>query len=185
VLPHAIAEEATLYAAAAEEPSTTLLVDAMTTEHRALAERFDALAEDRSAVEAAAVAEAIATLFVLHVHKENEVLLPAMSRAPEVNLAALLHAMHHHEDDSGEGHDKAAGANGEAFAELDVRALPHGPGRHEAIFTRLAALPPGGTLVIVNDPVPLRYQIDAAWPDVFTGEYLEAGPRLWRFAITR
>lgn len=71
--------------------------------------------------------------------------------------------------------------------ELDVRALPHGSGRHEAIFGRLTALQPGGRLVIVNDhdPRPLRFQLDAAWPGVYAWEYLQSGPQVWRVAITR
>jgi uncharacterized protein (DUF2249 family) len=75
----------------------------------------------------------------------------------------------------------------QAPEELDVRRLPHGRGRHDAIFGRLNALNPGGQLVIVNDhdPRPLRYQIDVVWPEVFDWEYLEAGPQVWRVAITR
>ncbi|CAN5433997.1 hypothetical protein BH11ACT1_BH11ACT1_00260 [soil metagenome] len=73
-----------------------------------------------------------------------------------------------------------------ALHPLDVRTLPHG-GRHEIIFASLAALEPGQTFVILNDhdPKPLRYQTEALWPDVYTWDYLEAGPALWRVAITR
>lgn len=75
---------------------------------------------------------------------------------------------------------------GRAIPALDVRTLPHG-GRHEVIFDSLDALEPGATFVILNDhdPKPLRYQTEALWPDVFTWDYLEAGPALWRVAITR
>jgi uncharacterized protein (DUF2249 family) len=70
--------------------------------------------------------------------------------------------------------------------ELDVRSLPHGQ-RHEIIFARLDALAPGEALVIVNDhdPKPLRYQTSALWPDRFEWSYREAGPQVWRVAITR
>ena len=70
--------------------------------------------------------------------------------------------------------------------ELDVRVLPHGQ-RHEIIFTRLEGLVPGEALVIVNDhdPKPLRYQTSALWPDRFEWTYREAGPQVWRVAITR
>jgi uncharacterized protein (DUF2249 family) len=70
--------------------------------------------------------------------------------------------------------------------ELDVRTLPHGQ-RHEIIFARLDALAPGEALVIVNDhdPKPLRYQTSALWPDTFEWTYREAGPQVWRVAITR
>jgi len=75
---------------------------------------------------------------------------------------------------------------GRALHELDVRTLPHG-GRHEIIFASLDALEPGEAFVILNDhdPKPLRYQTEALWPDVFTWDYLESGPALWRVAITR
>jgi uncharacterized protein (DUF2249 family) len=70
--------------------------------------------------------------------------------------------------------------------DLDVRTLPHGQ-RHEIIFSRLDALAPGEALVIVNDhdPKPLRYQTSALWPDTFEWTYREAGPQVWRVAITR
>lgn len=70
--------------------------------------------------------------------------------------------------------------------ELDVRALPHGQ-RHEIIFAQLNALGQGEALVIVNDhdPKPLRYQTAALWPDTFEWTYREAGPQVWRVAITR
>jgi uncharacterized protein (DUF2249 family) len=70
--------------------------------------------------------------------------------------------------------------------ELDVRTLPHGQ-RHEIIFGRLQALAAGESLVIVNDhdPKPLRYQAEALWPGSFTWNYHEAGPQVWRLAITR
>jgi uncharacterized protein (DUF2249 family) len=69
---------------------------------------------------------------------------------------------------------------------LDVRTLPHGQ-RHEIIFGRLDALAPGEELLIVNDhdPKPLRYQTSALWPDRFEWTYREAGPQVWRVAITR
>lgn len=75
---------------------------------------------------------------------------------------------------------------GRVIPALDVRTLPHG-GRHEVIFDNLDALEPGATFVILNDhdPKPLRYQTEALWPDVFTWNYLESGPALWRVAITR
>ena len=56
--------------------------------------------------------------------------------------------------------------------------------RHDAIFARLDALPPGGHLIVVNDHDlrPLRSQLDAAWPEVFAWEYLKAGPQAWPVA---
>lgn len=73
-----------------------------------------------------------------------------------------------------------------AREELDVRTLPHGQ-RHDVIFSKLNALEIGQALLIVNDhdPVPLRYQSEALWPDTFRWDYEESGPQQWRVAITR
>lgn len=175
VLPHATAEEATLYPAAAS--AAPLLVAAMTAEHRALADRARALAGTGSSVDALAAAEGFAAVFAVHVDKENDLLLPLLARSTDVSLAGLLQAMHRHVDEPGD----------ETPEELDVRTLPHGGGRHEAIFARLDALRPGGSLVIVNDhdPRPLRFQLDAAWPGVYAWDYVQAGPQVWRVAIAR
>jgi uncharacterized protein (DUF2249 family) len=69
---------------------------------------------------------------------------------------------------------------------LDVRILPHGE-RHEIIFSRLDDLAAGEALVIVNDhdPKPLRYQSEALWPGRYEWNYEEAGPVVWRVAISR
>jgi uncharacterized protein (DUF2249 family) len=81
---------------------------------------------------------------------------------------------------------QSAPAAGTPDGGLDVRTLPHGQ-RHEIIFGRLDALAPGEELLIVNDhdPKPLRYQTSALWPDRFEWTYREAGPQVWRVAITR
>jgi len=73
-----------------------------------------------------------------------------------------------------------------ATEELDVRSLPHGR-RHDIIFAKLEQLLPGGTVVILNDhdPKPLLYQTEALSPGWYEWSYLEAGPILWRVAITR
>ena len=182
LLPHAAAEEATLYPAAAT--AAPLLVEAMRAEHRALADRAHALAGARRPVEALAVAEGLAAVFDVHVDKENELLLPLLTRTAGVSLAGLLRAMH---DQLDEPRNLEHAGDGGTPDELDVRALPHGGGRHEAVFGRLDSLRPGERLVIVNDhdPRPLRFQLDAARPDAFAWEYLQAGPQVWRVAITR
>lgn len=105
VLPHAIAEEAALYSVAAKDSATSLLVDAMVTEHRALTERVRAVAGAGTPVEALASAEATAAIFAVHVDKENELLLPALARTPEVSLAGLLEDMHHRMEELRSGHD--------------------------------------------------------------------------------
>lgn len=93
ILPHAVAEEATLYGAAAHGASA-LLVEAMVAEHRNLRRRIDALrtADDGPGVLAAS--SAVLALFEAHVAKENEQLLPALERDPTVSLDELLAGMH-------------------------------------------------------------------------------------------
>ena len=70
--------------------------------------------------------------------------------------------------------------------ELDVRALSH-QARHGIILGKMQALTEAGTLVLINDhdPLPLRYQADAMWPDQFEWTYVDEGPEQWRVEITR
>lgn len=92
VLPHARAEERTLYPAAARHPRTELLVRALVTEHHAIEWRASRLAGERGAA-AAATAEAISSLFAVHVAKEDYLLLPALARSGS-SLAALVRREH-------------------------------------------------------------------------------------------
>lgn len=99
VLRHAAAEEATLYpSAAAADAVTALLIEAMITEHRALAERFRVLSTAGSAVVALSAAEGFAAIFAGHVDKENTLLLPVLACSPAVSVAGVLSAMHDHLD---------------------------------------------------------------------------------------
>ena len=94
VLPHAEAEEQTLYPAAEALPTAALLIKAMKEEHRQLGSLAGRLAEDAGAVTAATTAASIATLFAAHVAKENDLLLPALAEAG-VDMAALIAGVHH------------------------------------------------------------------------------------------
>lgn len=173
LLPHAHAEEVALYSLGSQIEGTRLLVDAMVAEHRAIATLVDELRVSSDPVAVSATAAAAQVLFTVHLGKENDLLLPALDAAG-VDLGAALDGMH-----------EVLGAVSPP-SELDVRDLPHG-GRHEIIFGRLDGLLPGETFVIINDhdPKPLRYQTEALWPEAFTWNYLEAGPAVWRVAITR
>ena len=93
VLPHAEAEERTLYRAAASQARGGQLVTTMTAEHRKLAELAERLHAGAGAATAATTAEWIATLFAGHVAKENDLLLPALIDSG-VDLAPLLVGMH-------------------------------------------------------------------------------------------
>lgn len=89
VLPHARAEERTLYRAARRDPGAGLLVQALISEHRDLAARAATLGEPAPPAAVAAQAAAISALFASHVAKEHTLLLPAMERSG-AGLAALL-----------------------------------------------------------------------------------------------
>jgi uncharacterized protein (DUF2249 family) len=94
VLPHAAAEEQTIYPAAATHDHLTEVVDQMVGEHKGLAALTEALASARSGVAAAAAGDEIVELFGLHVAKENELLLPPLVSDEDVDLAGLLSKMH-------------------------------------------------------------------------------------------
>lgn len=94
VLPHAAAEEATLYRTLAADPQGALFVDGMLLDHEELTERTRALANSRDPYSALSLAAGAAALFAVHVRKENDLMLPALQRVDGVSLAALLHEMH-------------------------------------------------------------------------------------------
>lgn len=94
IVPHAAAEETTLYRRGAEIPELRPLLRAMILEHERLRALADALAAARESVELAAAGRAIAELFALHADKENDLLLPRLLEDPDVSIAELLHDMH-------------------------------------------------------------------------------------------
>lgn len=59
--------------------------------------------------------------------------------------------------------------------------------KHPTIFVRFDELKPGESLTIHNDhdPKPLYYQLLGERGDIFTWEYLEQGPKLWRIKISK
>lgn len=186
VLPHAMAEEETVYRVAADLPRTRLLVRAMHDEHLTLRELVGDLASAGSPGEISAAATALNAVFQSHVEKENEILLPALADAG-VDLAALLKGM---QEVLG-GEPDAAEAVEEERApaespELDVRRLVPAR-RHEQIFATFGGLTARTAFVLVNDhdPKPLYYQFAAEHPGEFTWEYLESGPAVWKVRIGR
>ncbi|RWM07713.1 DUF2249 domain-containing protein [Mesorhizobium sp.] len=70
--------------------------------------------------------------------------------------------------------------------QLDVRAIPPVE-RHARIFGIARALDEGESFVIVNDhdPRPLRYQMETRYPGLFSWEYLQQGPEIWRVEIKK
>ncbi len=95
VIPHALAEEQTIYPAAAERPALAETVREMIDEHRRLTTAVEDLATADSGEAAAATATGIAGLFAAHVAKENDVLLPPLVEDDTVDLVDLLQRMHH------------------------------------------------------------------------------------------
>jgi hypothetical protein len=93
IVPHAAAEERTLYPAADAGPAA-LLVDAMRAEHRDLMGRVTQLRSAPDPIAAVAGASAIAALFASHLAKENDRLIPALLAMPDVSLGDLLAGMH-------------------------------------------------------------------------------------------
>ncbi len=59
--------------------------------------------------------------------------------------------------------------------------------KHPTIFVRFDELKPGESLTIHNDhdPKPLYYQLLGERGNIFTWEYLEEGPQLWRVKISK
>lgn len=57
--------------------------------------------------------------------------------------------------------------------------------RHTLIFSSYAALLPGQALEIINDhdPAPLNAQLQVRSPGLFSWNYVEEGPQVWRVRI--
>lgn len=99
VLPHAAAEEKTIYPAA-RRAGLAGTVEEMLVEHvtlSALGARVASLTDGKAAAEQA---QQVARLFTAHAAKENNLLLPALLADTSVDLAGLLARMH-----GGAGHD--------------------------------------------------------------------------------
>lgn len=208
LVPHALAEETTMYAAAGRTVEARLLVEAMLAEHRFIIGIVEELAAATDMVSAAALARALRALFEVHLAKENEQILPLLVASPTVSVAELLGGMHEllggaadpgHEHEHGHEHGHERGttvAEGHAcgcgevdpagYPELDARAIPHAI-RHATIFGALDGVRPGNGLVLVapHDPLPLLAQLERREPGAFDVEYLERGPEAWRLTLVR
>lgn len=199
LVPHALAEEGSLYAAAAQQPEARLLVEAMLAQHRAILGLVDALDTARDSVSAAVAAGALRSLFEVHLAAENDQILPLLVAAPGVAVAELLGDLH--ELVGGSAHAHGTKAEAEAghgacgchevevrggWPELDARLVPHKI-RHATVFGALDAVAPGSSLVLLapHDPLPLLDQLQRREPDAFSVDYLARGPETWRLLITR
>lgn len=201
LLPHALAEEGTLYRAAGDNLRSRLLVEAMLAEHQVIGAVIDELATATDTVAAVGSAAVLRAIFDTHMSKENEQILPLLVADPAVSVADLLAGMHEllggaagHEHEqsaataaSSTAHDCTCGEkDGHGFPELDARAIPHAI-RHSTVFGALDAVRPGKGLVLIapHDPLPLLGQLERREPGVFTVDYLQRGPESWRLEIVR
>jgi uncharacterized protein (DUF2249 family)/iron-sulfur cluster repair protein YtfE (RIC family) len=192
LLPHAAAEEASLYPAAATEEKARLLIEGMLAEHRVIQQLVVAIADTAEPIRVAATAQALRVLFDSHLAKENDLVLPVVAASRSVSLAAVLAGMHEilGEAESVGGCGGSCGCGGHDDAGkapvLDVRSVPHAV-RHGAVFGALDAVPAGGALVLVapHDPVPLLDQIRARSNGAFSVVYEERGPEVWRLRLNR
>jgi uncharacterized protein (DUF2249 family) len=197
LVPHAAAEEQTLYPAAAQIAETRLLVEAMLAEHALIHRLVADLESAADPVEGAAVARALQTVFESHLAKENDQLIPTLVASPRFSVAEMLGGMHEllggHEEATDEratsdgAHQCACGGHDEAgLPELDVRTIPHAI-RHATIFGALDGLRPGAGLLLVadHDPVPLLAQLEQRAPGAYAVAYRESGPEVWRLELVR
>lgn len=196
LVPHAEAEEAVLYGAAAGLDGYKVLVEAMIAEHRVLVGLLDTLQSASHPVRAIAAAGGLRTLFETHVEKENNLVVPALVGSPEHSMAQLLDQMHAalpapaatpaaaaepagHTCGCG-GHDE------EGMPTLDAREIPHAI-RHATIFGALDGLQSGRGLILQadHDPVPLLMQLEQRAPGAFEISYLQRGPELFEIQLVR
>ena len=202
LVPHAAAEERTLYPAAAQIAEARLLVEAMLEEHTLIHQLVADLERAEDPVEAAGLARALETLFGSHLAKENDQLIPTLVGSPSYSVAEMLTGMHEllggHDEHVGEhaheaatetagGHQCACGGHDEAgLPELDVRVIPHAI-RHATIFGALDGLRPGAGLLLVADhnPLPLLAQLEQRAPGGYAVDYREAGPEVWQLEMVR
>jgi uncharacterized protein (DUF2249 family)/iron-sulfur cluster repair protein YtfE (RIC family) len=196
LIPHALAEERTLYPKAHENSQARLLVDAMINEHRDILALVEAIGVAKTPVRAAANAQALLSIFNSHLVKENEQILPLLAQSNEVSLAELLGGMHELLGGPADDMISEGGCGGNCtcgeqdlvgvYPELDSRVVPHAI-RHATIFGALGSIAVGNGLVLIasHDPLPLLAQVEQRTPGHFSIDYLESGPETWRLRFVR
>jgi uncharacterized protein YeaO (DUF488 family)/iron-sulfur cluster repair protein YtfE (RIC family) len=143
VLPHAAAEERTIYPLAAAHAELAGMVAQMSAEHATMSAAGYRLAILTDGGKAAGTARQIAELFAAHAAKENDVLLPALLTDASVDLVALLGQIHH-----GAGHETG-----------------HGPGHHGTGRHGMTARATEGGPVAKGERIRVRRVYDEVSPD--------------------
>ncbi|OBB42764.1 DUF2249 domain-containing protein [Mycobacterium sp. 852002-51961_SCH5331710] len=191
LLPHAAAEEARLYPAAARTERARPLIESMIAVHRVIGGLIDRIRTEKSPVRAAAAAQALQVVFDAHLIDENDRILPIVAADPECSLAEAVGGMHellggHDHAEAGDQHQCGCGESDADDPVLDVREVPHSI-RHATVFGAFDAVPVGGALVLVahHDPVPLLGQLHDRTSGRISVEYLERGPVAWRLRLRR
>lgn len=100
VIPHAAAEEQTLYPAVAANTELAGIVSSMTAEHQALSAAAGRLADLPDGLAAAEQARQIGLLFTEHANRENDVLLPALLASSDTDFGSLLTRMYRHAEEA-------------------------------------------------------------------------------------
>ncbi len=93
VLPHAQAEEATIYAVARTEASLSTLVQSMIWEHRVIGELTETLKVSETRDDALIVSAQAAKLFGVHAEKENRFIIAPLEPRADIDLDSVLSAM--------------------------------------------------------------------------------------------
>ncbi len=94
IVPHAEAEEATIYRRGLSVAELVPLLRAMIAEHGRLRQLAGDLEAESDPARAAAIGYAITELFSVHADKENDLLLPRLAEEPDVSVHDLLGDMH-------------------------------------------------------------------------------------------
>lgn len=94
LLPHARAEESSIYPAAETDGRTRLLIEAMVTEHRTIADLVEVVRYAYHPVRTAAAAEALRVLFEAHLAKEDGILYPLIAAVPGLSLKTIMTGLH-------------------------------------------------------------------------------------------
>lgn len=176
LVPALLAIDRTVYAAATGLGETRLLVRALRSQHDLLADCITALRQAVDPEQIAATAHLLRGLWRGYQHIEQDVLVPALTGRPEVDLPALVRDMD----------ILLAGGMLDAPTLLDVRETPRAR-RHTRVFGVYYRLEPGESFLLVDDhdPAPLQREFAVAYPGQHSWECHRAGDGRWEVRIGR